>query len=171
LLTDWQARRERINHDGLTPFAGSLARLRNTLPVRPADEVKRRIRELQDSWRLLEIEILSIIADFEREMSPSGLLLQVPLSNLTLSDREWLSPLINALWLARRSPSRLSSEAFEAVLRASELGNSLGTWIEPDGLGTEHLSAHLPNAVLEWHGRCIRVCEAIGQFPSEIEAV
>jgi hypothetical protein len=130
----WQRRRSAFNHDWLkNKFMPALATCHNGLKGHVEYEGLERtiLEQVIPEWVAHRVEAISLLADFEREMSPKVLVDRPPLVTACPHVREWLGDLVHNLWLARYPIRDLRAAAGAAAAEADTLSDRLRVLLEP----------------------------------------
>jgi len=149
---DWQARRNRFNHDWLkNKFIVALEGLVNIAEGKVfADEFCRaEIDELLGQWEPEYAAAVQLIGSFESCMSPRTLFERPPLSRWP-KEKTWLPDVVNALWRVR--------------VRAEELTGHARCQAEAANRSYEELKCLFENAAEIANGELSCCREPFGQF-------
>lgn len=173
--TNWQAKRNRFNHDWLkNKFSLTLERAVKIAQERIEDD-EFAAKFIQIALPEFEIEIQNaraLIESFESSMSPRVLLDRKPLNRLDDCTRDWLGIVVHACWKNRirvaelvEAASKRLEQAFAAFYRLRHCIDSKGGTLEG-----QQLVCCLPG-LLAFRDACGDLGTAISMFPSRILVV
>ncbi len=174
--TDWQARRNRFNHDWLkNKFLLSLDRLVKITKdkiVDIADEefAARFLAGGLIDWKHEEETARLLLESFELAMSPCVFLDREPLCRS--SHRDWLRELVHALWRSQVGVGDLVATAREWLDAASEAYDDLRRCVQEHCGKTDcPRLASCRRELVEFRDRCSELATAFGRFPHRIRAI
>lgn len=170
---NWQKRRSVFNHDWLkNQFMPALAKLINIIDHRVRDDnfVESFLTLTLPVWEPHLSELMSILRDFENEMSPRRLFDRLPLSGCSPQTREWLASVTHSLWLRRKPVDQWIAEA----IRQAEMTNSAYIRIRQklqNGVTARTVGSLQPirSQFAEFRDCCEALASAISQFPREVD--
>lgn len=120
----WPRRRSIFSHDWLkNKYMTALAKFLNLLDDEIEDPEFERsfVPTILPQWGAHVEEVVSLVKDFERCMSPGGLFLMPPLSGCDELTRRWLGDFVHSLWLSKYSVREAVEEALAAVGRVEDV--------------------------------------------------
>lgn len=162
----WQQRRSRFNHDWLkNQFMPALAKAINLLDGQIEDPEFERVFALSflPQWPAHRPELLALLADFEREMSPRRLLEHGRFDCRCSPRHHWLPDLVHALWLRRSPVSRWLADANQRVADIDRCYAQLRDCLDGGALqpGRQPLAA--------FRDACQALARAVEAFPAEVK--
>ena len=167
---DWQARRNRFNHDWLkNKFLLSLERLVSTAEGEIQDEeyVERFISGGIRDWREGEEPARKLIDSVEMAMSPSVYLESEPLCQS--SHRDWLRQVVHVSWRSRVGVGDLVATSRESLFAASQAYNNLCYCLE------NHSDKEVPlplvccrEQLIEFQRCCQKLATVFENFPYRV---
>jgi hypothetical protein len=174
-LDEWQRRRSEFNHDWFKPKY--LIALQSFLERLQAEDLGSitRLREFVEMdfpvWGKCSTDAWWLIQHFEQEMSPVGLFNTEPLSRCGGETKEWLAPLIHALWLERRAVRQSLARAEILLNRVDEGFAMLSTNLPrvDDGY-LQQLQSNLP-AWKKFVDDCFNFSQYLSEFPHTVEVL
>ena len=169
---EWQARRNRFNHDWLkNKFLLSLDRLVNIADDKIEDEAyaARFLADGLPGWKDEEESARGLIESFEESMSPRVYLDREPLCRSP--HRHWLRDIVHALWKSRIGVDELVATARERLEAASEAYGDLCRCVEEhcDRVECVRLS-RCKTQLVKFRDRCSQLATAFEKFPHRIYA-
>jgi hypothetical protein len=169
---EWQAGRNRFNHDWLkNKFLLSLDRLVKIAEDTIEDDeyASRFVSGGLLNWAREEATARELIESFEAVMSPRVYLDREPLCRST--PREWLREVVHALWRSRVGVSKLLATAHEKLNAASEAYGELCRCVE--GHSGKMDCARLAccrTELVAFRNRCRELATAFEKFPHRVSA-
>jgi hypothetical protein len=172
---DWQAGRNRFNHDWLkNKFSLSLEKA-----VKIAQE---RIEDDEFAAKFIEIALpefeteiqnaRALIESFEKSMSPCVLLERKPLNRLNERTRDWLGKVVHACWKSRIQAAEMVETATKRLDEASAAFVRLKQCIEGKcGKLEGQQLACCRTELLVFRDACGELGTAISRFPNRILVV
>jgi len=168
----WQHRRGHFNHDWLkNQFLLALGNFINLLDDLIENE------ELESSfvavvlpqWEEHRHEVIYLLADFEREMSPRTLFQTSPLARCDQDTQQWLGDIVHTLWLVKHPIQNCLQEASTRLCEADEAYECLQTELKRCS-NTRSASALRPlrSLFVDFYRACQKLAKAIEQFPSDV---
>jgi hypothetical protein len=121
MKTPWLKRRSALSHDWLkNQYMSALGKFLNLLDDEIEDPEFERlfVPGTLPEWESRVTEVVVLIADFERCMSPRALLDVPPLSACGEDVRRWLGQLVHGLWLGRCAVRESVASALDAAAAA-----------------------------------------------------
>jgi hypothetical protein len=172
VIPKWQKKRSAFNHDWLkNQYMPALAKCINLIDGKIEDrefEWNFYFHVLQQ-WEHHEVELLSLLKDFELEMTPRVLLSIPPLSRADAETKGWLGNLIHELWLARYGVRDLLAETSKhhsdlntkysqlkvAFHKSPDLRDAIGNSVVRD-------------LIVRFRNGCLALAKTIEKFPSTV---
>jgi hypothetical protein len=174
-LGDWQRRRSEFNHDWLKlKYLNRLKSFFERLQVEDSGSMSR-LREFIEMdfpvWEERSMDAWWLVQHFEKEMSPSSLFNTEPLNKCGVETKEWLVPLIHALWLERRSVRQLVTKAAELLATVDEDFMKLSKNLpKADDAYIQRLKSDLP-VWKKFVDDCFEFSQCLSDFPHGIEVL
>jgi hypothetical protein len=172
MITNWENRRSKFNHDWLKneylPALGKWRRILNDEVVDDHFESKF-LLEVLPLWKKKEGEIIKIVQDFEKEMSPAILFNKKSLSQCQPDMKESLKALVDALWRIRNPVSTWLENSFFAIDSVSKSFYTLSEAF--DGFNQVLRATEcriIADLFEEFRKNCIRLGDAVEKFPHEV---
>lgn len=172
---DWQAGRNRFNHDWLkNKFSLALEKAVKIAQERIEDD-EFAFKFIDNALPEFEIEMQTareLIDSFEGAMSPCVLLDREPLCRLNDHHRDWLGRVVHACWKHRTGAGELVDAATERLEKALAAFHRLSQCIEGKcGKLEGQQLACCRNELLAFRDACGELGTAISRFPSRILVV
>lgn len=127
-MPSWQIRRSEFNHDWLSnKYLNSLRAFLRRLsePHTNAERLFEFIQEDLPQWRIRRRSALELVRDLDDASSPRAQLEEAPLSNMDQDTKNWLGPLVHALWLARLPIRQLAQDVLVAIEKVDQIHRDL----------------------------------------------
>jgi hypothetical protein len=172
MIPNWQRRRGAFNHDWLkNQYILAIDAWINLLKGEIADSEfeKRFMREIFVQWESGRKQAMTLVEDFEREMSPRRLLDLVPLARGDDATKAWLGELIHYLWWHRYAVETIVAETRWAIDRANLAYEGIREFVNAAcNIEAAESFRPLESQFLEFRASCMGLANAIEDFPNEI---
>lgn len=175
MINNWQRRRSEFNHDWFKPkylnaLRAFLARIQAKEQV-SMKWLKEFIEIDFPSWGKHSEDAWWLVRQFETEMSPQILFKNFPLINCNEDTKEWLSPLVHELWLARFGVKSLIEKVEDLIYTIDECFKELSSNMQKhNSMNIEQLRKDLP----DWQrfaNACFEFSQYLSDFPRKIEVL
>jgi len=175
MLTSWQKKRSSFNHDWLkNGYILRLSEWLNLLDDKIEDpELENSfVDKVLTTWELQRSEAMSLPIDFKKEMSPTVLFNDLPLSNCDDETKTWLGDIIHNLWLVRYSVNELTSTVIKCANDTDAAYQSLQKALKgcKDTKYIETLRSYR-GFFADLLDKCRFLAAAIEKLPNEVKAV
>lgn len=170
MISPWQSRRNRFNHDWLkNRLMPSLARYLNIRRGLVQDDVFAEAFPafLDSEWESHRGELFELLEQFEGSESPRRLFLRPPLAQSDDLTREWLGNLSHEIWISRNAVRSLVGDATDRANEADDACRRLLTALSSSPEADE-ASVQL---VIGFHGSCQRLADCLSTFPRQVRIV
>ena len=175
MIVSWQKRRSELNHDWLkNRYLLALGAWMNLLNGNLEDyelEISF-VDSVLPEWETHCEQAIQLARDFEEEMSPRRLFDGPLLVGCSPGTKEWLGPLVHALWLQRCPVDRWVTEAIVCAKDCDMAYHRLEKKLREC---SDAKSVRALRGLQDLFGEFRRCCQgltvAISQFPSQVSVV
>lgn len=173
MITEWQIRRSKFNHDWLKiEYINSLGGIIDMLQYNMIEtrHLQRFLTEKWGQWETKRLEANWLIDSFEKNMSPAILLEVEPLNRMAAHNRVWLKELVHFLWLARWLINEKVSLLRHSFSVVSQQFEEIDKRIKEHNGDTGYLRELLPE-IKVFREACLEFSKCISALPSEVMVV
>jgi hypothetical protein len=168
VTTQWQVRRNRLNHDWLkNRLMPAVATFLNIVRgLVGDDEFECGFPALLEmEWTSHRRELFDLLCEFAGAESPRNLFLRTPLARCDESTRAWLVDLTHHLWTSRGFVTQRVADATDHANAADEAYRRLRSHLL---LGGAFRSSTTETLVSEFYSCCQQLADSLSAFPRQV---
>lgn len=172
MTSSWQKRRSVFNHDWLkNQYLPALAKLLNLIDSEVEDPEFARVfvRLILPQWEPRSEEVLSIIRDYERFMSPMLLIDSSRLSGCDAYTKRWLRNFVHSLWLKKNSITDIMNSAAARVEQVDTTYRQLKSSLRHCNVESGNDLQPLRESFAKFREQCQSLATAMERFPNGIK--
>jgi hypothetical protein len=170
----WQEKRIQLNHDWFSRYIVSLNKWLGLMnqDLKDFSFETRFIEDVFVQWSDNEQEVLTLIGDFEKEMSPRSLFYLPPLSRCDENTKSWLTIMVHELWCCRYPVKEWVNTAIKNAKTAKSFNDKIQIVLKT------HPEFRLSEELRPWYEEfqnfrdaCKVLSESISKFPREVKII